>query len=91
MASIGAKKATFSGKVKLKSYVLTFELGEGDSGLQNSPVQQVILGWRYVFGVHEASTSLYGKGELFRSWKQSRNEEDRKKYCEAKKDANKVL
>ena len=38
MASIGAKKATFSGKVKLKSYDLTFELGEGDSGLQNSPV-----------------------------------------------------
>ena len=25
------------------------------------------------------------KRELFRIWKQSRNEEDRKKYCEAKK------
>ena len=37
MASIVAKKTTFSGKVKLESYVLTFHLGEVDSGLQNSP------------------------------------------------------
>ena len=29
--------------------------------------------------------------ELFRIWKQSRNEEDRKKYCEAKKDAKRVV
>ena len=28
--------------------------------------------------------------ELFRIWKQSRNEEDRKKYCEAKKHARRV-
>ena len=27
----------------------------------------------------------------FRIWKQSRNEEDRKKYCEAKKDAKRVV
>ena len=31
------------------------------------------------------------KRELFRSWKQSRNEEDKKKYCEAKKDNKKVM
>ena len=29
--------------------------------------------------------------ELFRIWKQSQNEEDRKKYCEAKKDATRVV
>ena len=31
------------------------------------------------------------KGELFRIWKQSWNEEDRKKYCKTKKDAKKVV
>ena len=31
------------------------------------------------------------KRELFRIWKQSRNGEDRKKYCEAKKDATRVV
>ena len=31
------------------------------------------------------------KWELFRIWRQSRNEEDRKKYCEAKKDAKRVV
>ena len=30
------------------------------------------------------------KTELFRIWRQSQNEEDRKKYCEAKKDAKRV-
>ena len=29
--------------------------------------------------------------ELFRIWKQSQNEEDRKKCCEAKKDAKRVV
>ena len=29
--------------------------------------------------------------ELFRIWKQSRNGEDRKKYCEAKKDGKRVV
>ena len=31
------------------------------------------------------------KRELFRIWKQSQNEEDPKKYCEAKKDAKRVV
>ena len=31
------------------------------------------------------------KRELFRIWKRSRNEEDTKKYCEAKKDARKLV
>ena len=31
------------------------------------------------------------KRELFRVWKQSRNEEDMKKYCEAKKDAKRAI
>ena len=31
------------------------------------------------------------KRDLLRFWKQSRNEEDRKKYCEAKKDAKRVV
>ena len=31
------------------------------------------------------------KRESFRIWKQNRNEEDRKKYCEAKKDAKRVV
>ena len=30
------------------------------------------------------------KRELFRIWKQSQDEEDRKKYCEAKRDAKRV-
>ena len=34
MTSIGAKKTTYWGWVKLKSYVLTIHLGEGDSDLQ---------------------------------------------------------
>ena len=29
--------------------------------------------------------------ELFRIWKQSRNEEDGKKYCEAKRDARRLV
>ena len=29
--------------------------------------------------------------ELFKIWKQSRNEEDRKKYCESEKDAKRVV
>ena len=35
----------------------------------------------------ERERELFG----FRIWKQSRNEEDRKKYCEAKKDAKRVV
>ena len=31
------------------------------------------------------------KRELFRIWKQSRNEEDGKKYCEAKENAKRVI
>ena len=31
------------------------------------------------------------KRELFRIWKHRRNEENRKKYCEAKKDAKRVV
>ena len=31
------------------------------------------------------------KRELFRIWRQSRNEEDRKKYCQAKKDAKRLV
>ena len=31
------------------------------------------------------------KRELLRIWKQSQNGEDRKKYCEAKKDATRVV
>ena len=31
------------------------------------------------------------KRELFRIWKQSRNEEDRRKNCETKKDARRVV
>ena len=31
------------------------------------------------------------KRELFKIWKQSRNEEDRKKYCESEKDAKRVV
>ena len=31
------------------------------------------------------------KRELFRIWKQSQNEEDRKKYCDVKKDAKRSI
>ena len=34
--------------------------------------------------------AVCGKNELFSIWKQSWNEEDRKRYCEAKKDAKRV-
>ena len=34
---------------------------------------------------------LCGKRGLFRIWTKSRNEEDRKKCCEAKKDAKRVV
>ena len=33
---------------------------------------------------------MCGKNELFRIWKQTWNEEDRKRYCQAKKDAKRV-
>ena len=39
----------------------------------------------------DVSVAVCRKRELFRIWKQSRNEEDRKKYCEAKKDAKRVV
>ena len=39
----------------------------------------------------DVDVALCRKRELFRIWKQSRNEEDRKKYCEAKKGAKKVV
>ena len=35
--------------------------------------------------------TVYRKRELFRIQKQSGNEEDRKKYCKAKKDAKRVV
>ena len=35
--------------------------------------------------------SVCKRRELFRIWKQSRNEEDRKKYCDTKKDAKRVI
>ena len=35
--------------------------------------------------------AVYRKRELFRIWKQSQNEEDRKKYCEAKNDAKRLV
>ena len=35
--------------------------------------------------------ALCKKRELFRIWRQSRNEEDRKKCCEARKDAKRVV
>ena len=39
----------------------------------------------------DVDVAVCRKRELFRIWKQSRNEEDRKKYCEAKKDAKRVV
>ena len=34
---------------------------------------------------------LHLKRELYRIWKHSRNEEDRKKYCDVKKDGMRVV
>ena len=39
----------------------------------------------------DVDVAVRRKRELFRIWRQSWNEEDRKKYCEAKKDANRVV
>ena len=39
----------------------------------------------------DVDVAVHIKRELFRIWRQCRNEEDRKKYCEAKKDANRVV
>ena len=39
----------------------------------------------------DVDVAVCRKRELFRIWKQSRNEEDRKKYLEAKKDAERVV
>ena len=39
----------------------------------------------------DVDTAVCRKRELFRIWKHSWNEDDRKKYCEAKKDAKRVV
>ena len=39
----------------------------------------------------DVDVAVRRKRELFRIWRQNRNEEDRKKYCEAKKDAKRVV
>ena len=39
----------------------------------------------------DVDVAMCRKRESFRIWKQNRNEEDRKKYCEAKKDAKRVV
>ena len=39
----------------------------------------------------DVDVAVCRKRELFRIWRQSQNEEDRKKYCEAKKDAKTVI
>ena len=39
----------------------------------------------------DVDVAVRRKRELFRIWRQSRNEEDRKKYCDAKKDAKRVV
>ena len=39
----------------------------------------------------DVDVAVCRKRELFRIWRQSWNEEDRKKYCEAKKDAKRVV
>ena len=39
----------------------------------------------------DVDVAVCRKRELFRIWKQSWNEEDREKYCEAKKDAKRVI
>ena len=44
IASTGARKPTYSGQKKLESYVLTIQLGEGDSDLQTPTALLVILG-----------------------------------------------
>ena len=35
--------------------------------------------------------AAFKKRELYRIWKHSRNEEDRKKYCDVKKDGMRVV
>ena len=39
----------------------------------------------------DLDVAVYRKRELFRIWKQSQNEEDRKKYCEIKNEAKRVV
>ena len=39
----------------------------------------------------DVDSAVSRKRKLFKIWKQSRNEEDRKKYCDAKKDAKRVV
>ena len=39
----------------------------------------------------DVDVAVCRKRELFRIWRQGRNEEDRKKYCKAKKDAKRVV
>ena len=39
----------------------------------------------------DVDVAVCRKRELFRIWKQSWNEEDREKYCEAKEDAKRVV
>ena len=39
----------------------------------------------------DVDVTVRRKRELFRIWRQGRNEEDRKKYCEARKDAKRVV
>ena len=39
----------------------------------------------------DVDVAVCRKRELFRIWRQSRNDEDRKKYCKAKKDAKRVV
>ena len=39
----------------------------------------------------DVDVAVCRKRELFRIWKQSQNEENRKKYCEAKKDAKRAV
>ena len=39
----------------------------------------------------DVDVAVHRNRELFRIWRQSPNEDDRKKYCEAKKDAKRVV
>ena len=39
----------------------------------------------------DVDVAVRRKRELFRIWRQSRNQEDGKKYCEAKKDSKRVV
>ena len=39
----------------------------------------------------DVDVAVRRKRELFRIWRQSQNEEDRKKYCEAKQDAKRIV